>query len=805
MTAARAATSALLVRTLVVAVTLAAIWASVTRLHVSADLSTLFPSDGRSAALARYVRVFGGGDLGLVLVRGDSADDVRDGAAELRTELVARPAIAHVVDRAPAPPPLDPSLAWRLAGPAARRRLAAIVTEEGMRARLNETHAMLLAPGGAAAAEEWLARDPLRLASVPFEDRAEIAAGVGGRGDDPFVADDGKARVVAVVPRGNAFQSGAAAAFTRDIDAATGAVARRHPGLRFDLAGGHAVARATEEMLRRDLAVSGTASLVLAALVFLLTFRRARALVAVLPPLALGTVWTTGVAAVAFDGLSAIAIAFAAVVVGVGVDTGVHVYAALLDARRRGLSPADAARDARQATWRPTLFAAGLAGLAFASLAWTDLRAMAQLGLLCGLGEVLTAGAILLVTPEIGAWLEQGPPPPARAPIWTGAVAALTGTRRRAMAVVAAVAVATTALVAVGWPTPGDQLVAVRPSALAPLRTAEEIYRLFGGKPGQWVVVSHAKNRDEAAARADAIAEALEALAKDGAIEGFDAQTTFVPAEVTQRARLAERDALDLPRLRARLEHALTEDGFDLDACAPALAAFDAPAHDVLPIPSAADAAVGFIVMRHLREDAGESLAITFVRPSGDAAKDARAIATIHGADPDAVVTGYTALDDALRDSLARELPRIALLALVLVAVGLRAALGRARDVVFALSALATEIVLLGLAMRGLGVRWHVYDALVVPVLLGITIDEAMFLLYAARGSTSTRAALDTQGPLIVATALTTAAGFVALLLCRFEGLRDLGAVGAIGSTLGVVAALAVVPAGLRLAGRVDS
>jgi len=30
-------------------------------------------------------------------------------------------------------------------------------------------------------------------------------------------------------------------------------------------------------------------------------------------------------------------------------------------------------------------------------------------------------------------------------------------------------------------------------------------------------------------------------------------------------------------------------------------------------------------------------------------------------------------------------------------------------------------------------VRWHVYDALVLPVLFGVTIDESMFLLHATR------------------------------------------------------------------------
>jgi predicted RND superfamily exporter protein len=98
--------------------------------------------------------------------------------------------------------------------------------------------------------------------------------------------------------------------------------------------------------------------------------------------------------------------------------------------------------------------------------------------------------------------------------------------------------------------------------------------------------------------------------------------------------------------------------------------------------------------------------------------------------------------------------------------------------------------------MRVLAVRWHVYDALVLPVLFGITIDESMFLLHAAR-ERSIDHALRVQGPLVAATALTTAAGFAALVACRFDGLRDLGMVGTLGVLAGLLAALVVVPAAL--------
>jgi predicted RND superfamily exporter protein len=80
-----------------------------------------------------------------------------------------------------------------------------------------------------------------------------------------------------------------------------------------------------------------------------------------------------------------------------------------------------------------------------------------------------------------------------------------------------------------------------------------------------------------------------------------------------------------------------------------------------------------------------------------------------------------------------------------------------------------------------------------------------MFLLHQARetkeGDPVERALL-VQGRPVVATALTTAAGFVALSLSGYEGLRHLGLVGALGNAVTLLLALLLVPAGLRLLGR---
>ncbi len=789
-------------RVAVVMLTVVSVWLTAAKLRVAGDVSTLFPDSGDAAALARFTRAFGGRDPAVVLVRGQSARDVASVAESIAESLRHAPSIVRVVDRAAPPsPPHDPTLAWLYAGPLARARLRAAVTPEGMRARLMDTRAMLLAPAGAFSAEEWLARDPLRLGQIPWEGQAELAAGVTVSASGAFASEDGRARLVVAEPRGSAFESAAARALVEDVERAERAASR--PGVTTELAGGHAIAWATEQMLRQDLEVSGTLSLVLASVAFVVTFRRARALAAVLPPLILGTLWTTGLAALFPAGLNAVAIAFAAVVVGVGVDTGVHVYAALLEARRAGHPPREAARVARAATARPTLTAAAIAALAFASLALGGLRAMKQLGILCGAGELLTSVAILLVTPEIGSWLERGPPPPPRASRWIDALVRTTSSRSCALVALAACLVPIGAVAAVGWPRPADALVAIRPRELPPLVAQEHARAIFGGRSGQWIVVTADADELRARARADRVAEALESLVPAGDLQGFDALGTFEPALATQRARLAERDALDLPSRRAGLESALRDAGFDRLACAPALEAFSHPTHD------SGDAttwlvdtdALSFIQARHVARDRGETLVATYVRPTGKPAADARLRAAILAADPSAAVTGFDSIDRALRDILARDLVVVGAVALAVVAIAMGLALRSVRDALIALATLACEMGFVGLAMRALSVRWHVYDALVLPVLFGVTIDESMFLLHATAGG-SIETGLRAQGPLVAATALTTAAGFAALMACRYEGLRDLGMVGTLGVLAGLVSALVVVPSALRLLGK---
>jgi uncharacterized protein len=449
------------------------------------------------------------------------------------------------------------------------------------------------------------------------------------------------------------------------------------------------------------------------------------------------------------------------------------------------------------------LFAAATAGAAFTALGLSGIKAVRQLGVLCAAGEVLTALAIVLVTPAIGAWLERGVPPPPPRARWTRVFAWLAATRTRALVTAALALTPVAALALLGPPPLAAAIVGIRPSSLAPLRVQESIVAAFGGRPGQLIVMVADRDPESARARADRVVEGLVAAPE---VDTVDALTTLAPALATQRARLAERDALGLPAKADELARALRDTGFAPDRFAPVLAAMRSPSHDLLDVPDLETTPSAILLSRYHAVDDGDTLIAVYVQPKATAEAVARIESAVAALDPAAIITGYSRLETNLRDSLRHDLPRIALVAAVLVALALAAALRRTRDVVIAAFVVVGEIAAVLVVFRVADVPLHVYSALVLPVLLGITVDEAMFLLHRASetpGGDAIAATLRDEGPPIAATALTTAAGFGALVFADFDGLRDLGMAGALGSSAGLLMALTIVPVGLRLfAGR---
>ncbi len=146
--------------------------------------------------------------------------------------------------------------------------------------------------------------------------------------------------------------------------------------------------------------------------------------------------------------------------------------------------------------------------------------------------------------------------------------------------------------------------------------------------------------------------------------------------------------------------------------------------------------------------------------------------AIVKRVDDRAKVTGYARLEADLRASLIRDMPRIGGAAGIIVCLMLFVSLRRVKEVAIAMTMLAMGIGCLLGSIALLHVPLHIYSALMIPVMLGITVDEGMFLLHHARDDAAHApkdgapredrllVTLREEGNPVLATALTTSAGF---------------------------------------------
>lgn len=777
------------------------------RVQFGGTLLDLLPDRPVARALARVVDAVAAEDVDLAMVEASTPDRTHEASEHFAHALATSHTVSAALDHIPITSDPTPSALFRALATRGDEATLAQLRErfspEGAARAAQRIETLALAPGGGSM-RDVLTRDPYDLAPLLGERFRHLGAAVHPRADGAIVSTDGRAQLVVVRARGSAFDLRFSDAFAADLERAIVDTRRTYADVRITWTGPHAISRATRDLVKRDLQLSSVVASILVSVIFLLAMRRVRALIGVAIPLVIGTAWTSALAGVALRGLNAISIAFGAIVLGVGMDTGVHLYDRVLAERRRGHPPARAATIALRELGIPVLTAALTAAAAFASLCASELRALRELGILAAAGEVLTAIAIVLLTPTLAAALERGAPPKvagADRP-WSRAMGALAGSRFTP-GIVAVVIAAIAACLAFG-PRPhlADSVVLVRPKALAPLTVQADIFARFGGEPGQWIVVGDAPDLEQALQRSEALERALAPLESHGYVAGFDTVAALAPSMRAQQTRLAAVASMDPRGASDRLAQALSARGARAELFEPGLSALRESLPEAAPVDplvgQAAPLARRFLAHRH-----GRVVYLAYVRPAPGHANDAlRGAITraIQGVDPSLALTGYPLLEADVRAALRADTMRVGGLATLLVTILLAISLRSVRRVALALAGVGIEIAALFCFLGIAKIPLDAYNLLAVPVLVGITIDEIVFVLHAydeAEGSPreKARAAVREMSSATTATAAATAAGFLSLAVCRFDALRGLGIVAGVGTLLGLFCAIVVVPA----------
>jgi predicted RND superfamily exporter protein len=789
------------------------------RFRVDTDLSALLPDGAPGADDYRlFLNTFGGFEKVFVLVRSargplDDATPLIDAAGVVAEEMSRS---AQVAEARSGITEEDERFFFRYIAPRmplllekdVRRELAPRLAPAAVRERVALMRQTLRSPAGSAL-EPLFAADPLGLSE------GLIGAASATLPVDPltgaFVSRRGDAALVILTPARAEIDPEGGRALLADLDKAY-AAARRAVDVPLDIVavGGPIYAAQDESLLRADLTRTATASAAGVAVLLLVGFGGGFIPLVILACVLAGLIWSVAIAALWLGRITVVGVGFAAALIGMGVEYGIHGGARFRQLRRDGLGVGDALRETFQdpgpgIVSSALTTAAGLGALVLAH--FRPLRELGQVltvGVLTTLVTTATLGAALLVLfPHAMRFRRQG----RQALRWRRlGFPALSGTigfaARRPWIVLAG-----TALLSLGsvWGLTrlelSTDLRSLRPKNHPSARAEKLLVETFSVGLDTFSVVARGTTLDEALDRAAVAQRVLEEHL--GPEAEITAPSDWIIQGERRERRLRELEALPLARAADDFERELGAAGFRLEPFAPALATLrslgrgeDPGAPPMAAWPRWVSELVrpggrgGPAVAVHVRVPLGKSGA-------GQESPEALARA-LNAASPGLALASVPRVGAELRGLAMGDLRRSSAVAFALVAL----------VVLVSVNWRVGDSLLSGLPLA-LGCLWtfglwgafggHV-DVLAIstlPVLFGTGIDLGVHAVHGGRlrPDEGIRGTVERSGLAMILIALTTGVGFGSLGSSRVPGLQNAGTLVAVGVMACLVATFLVLPA----------
>lgn len=630
--------------------------------------------------------------------------------------------------------------------------------------------------------------------TAPSADAAPTGASKPPAGS--LCSPDGQVCAVEASLRGDPDNLGFATAMSQRAEALFATLRSPHapPDLRLEVSGPYRNAPMEKQIVSNDLRRTTLLGAGLIVLLMLVQFRSLRILWLLLVPLVAGIAWTLGLIGLVHPQLNLLSAFGLSLLAGLGIDYGIHLFVHYSQRRAGGEPLASALTETLVHMGNAMVTATATTACGFAALSAARFRGFSQMGLMAGLGVVISMNAFLVVMPPLvfatdRVWSER----PLRfrlrgLGVFSWLDACVQGTKRRARIVVAVALVVTIAgglaATRIGFEYDFRRLRPSRVSHGLPWGKA-----LHGTTRVPVFVL--ARSRDEMRS----VAEQLRARGPEGVANPDEpwlvTAESFIPRD--QSARLAA-----LARLRVALEEAVP---FMSDEQQRAFTTTWAPllaVNQPFSVEQAPPWVADWLVERNGQVG---SLGIIYTDLSGADARQMQRLASQMArwrqAFPHVVFASPAAQVGEVVPGLAADTPLILGLAFAGLALGTWL-MGRSlRRTLLVLTPLAMAMVLtLGIAVA-FGVKVNLYNLIVLPLAFGLGVDGAIYLVWLpAEGP---RTARHTAAFAIAGSTLTTLAAFGSLIAAENPGIASLGSLAlmALGSAL--VANLVFLPALLRL------
>lgn len=567
------------------------------------------------------------------------------------------------------------------------------------------------------------------------------------------------------------------------------------PVTRVVLGGGYRSALEESDQIKDDIASSVGWAFGLLALVVILWFRSIRAFFCVLVPLAVGVSWTVGLVALTVGYLNLITAFIFAVLLGLGIDFGIHFYGRYREERAAGHDPLEAMVQTHLSCGEASVLAALTTSAAFLALTIADFRGFSQFGGVAAGGVLLSLLAVFWVFTALVFIFERWVPlkllgysvertveegiTRRRFPLGAGTVM-----------LVGAAAVACVVLVPqVEFEMNFNKL------GQKQKQRAEYEEITYGTTQATSPAVIFTDSADEARAIYDELERRTTEVDRHPRIKSFQALFALVPTEQEAKVKQVGRICRKLAR-KVRIFEGDPRDGADelLKHCEP-------EPFEVADLPK--------WVKAKFSDRAGKLGEFIFVSPRGSTNDGAVALAfrdemlSLKGSDgqPPTVSGKPMIWADVL---IAMEVDGIktTIASLSVVVLLLLLFERNVRGTLLILVPLTVALAFTGGAMVLFDIKLNFFNMLALPTVIGMGVDDGVHLYHRHKelGPDSARYVVRTTGMAAVLTTVTTSIGFGSLMLANHQGLNSLGLLSIIGMASALFATLVVLPAAMQWA-----
>jgi len=562
--------------------------------------------------------------------------------------------------------------------------------------------------------------------------------------------------------------------------------------------GGYPIAAAEAALVTRDLIGGCLGALVAVVILFGFAFGRLAAVVLSAVPLLCGLALTFLFLVLALGQLNAATSAFAALLIGLGVDFIIVLYSRYLEERRLGADHGPALRACGQHTAVGVMLGAVTTAATFYAFLVSDFRGLFELGLLTGTGILLLVLTVFLLLPALLTLIEKHRPSPRFRLRAFGLQSLYDFSRRRPKTVIGACLLLTLLLGAHLFRVRyEDDILNMRSPQNPGVVAQNRIMETFGVRFTPIMVRVDGGDETELLTRTRSMLAQLNDLVERGVLARVDSPLALFPGRRDQlRAirQLAERP-IDTEAFEAAFVAALERKGVNPAPFLPGLVPMRAAlkVQQPMSLSELAEGAFGHLLGRYLALAGETKSTIIYCYPPADKYRRqiplelTRLAANI----PGSAVTGPVALSIELKKIVWHDAMLAMILGTLVVLAFLIWDLGSIRAGLFALLPLLLGLTWTVGAMGLLELPVNFMNLFVFTMIIGIGVDYGIHLIHRRQEGG------DVEGTVkaIVIAALTTVIGFGSLVFSHYPGLRSMGAVAMIGATSSGLISITLLPA----------